>query len=59
MSVLNMHFRKLLPKLLSYRNFSNYDIGNFTKSLNEVLNKYENQKYQMVLIAVIKYALKF
>ena len=36
-SVLKMHFRKLPPKIISYRDFSNYHKVNFINSLNEVL----------------------
>ena len=44
-SVLNMHFRKLPPKVITYRNFSNYDNANFINSLNDVLNEHENQEH--------------
>ena len=44
MSVLKMHCRKLPRKVKSYRGFPNYDNRNFTKSLNGLLNKYENQE---------------
>ena len=40
-----MQFRKLLPKVISYRNFSNDDNPNFTSCLNEALNGYENQEH--------------
>ena len=41
-SVLKMHFRKLPPKVITYRNFSNYDNANFINSLNDVLNENKN-----------------
>ena len=44
-SVLKMHFRKLPPKVITYRNFSNYDNANFINSLNDVLNEHENQEH--------------
>ena len=40
-----MHFRKLPPKVITYRNFSNYDNANFINSLNDVLNEHENQEH--------------
>ena len=40
-----MHFRKLPPKVITYRNFSNYDNANFINSLNDVLNVHENQEH--------------
>ena len=36
-SVLKMHFRKLPPKIISYRDFSNYHNANFINSLTKVL----------------------
>ena len=44
-SVLKMHFRKLPPKVITYRNFSNYNNANFINSLNDVLNEHENQEH--------------
>ena len=44
-SVLKMHFRKLPPKVITYRNFSNYENANFINSLNDVLNEHENQEH--------------
>ena len=44
-SVLKMHFRKLPPKVITCRNFSNYDNANFINSLNDVLNEHENQEH--------------
>ena len=38
-SVLRNHFRKLPPKVITYRNFSNYDNANFINSLSDVLYK--------------------
>ena len=35
-SVLKTHFRKLPPRVISYRDLSNYN-ANFIKSLNEVI----------------------
>ena len=43
--VLKIHFRKLPPKFITYRTFSNYDNANFINSLNDVLNKHENQEH--------------
>ena len=40
-----MHFRKLPPKVITYRNFSNYDNANFINSLNDVLNEHEYQEH--------------
>ena len=41
-----MHFRKLPPKVINYRNFSNHDnANNFINSLNDVLNEHENQEH--------------
>ena len=37
-----MHFRKLPPRVISYRDFSNHDNANFINSLNEVLCENEN-----------------
>ena len=42
-----MHFRKLPPKVITYRNFSNYDNAKFINSLNDALNEHENQEYLM------------
>ena len=44
-SVPKMHFRKLPPKVITYRNFSNYDNANFKNSLNDVLNEHESQEH--------------
>ena len=44
-SVLKVHFRKLPPKVITYRNISNYDNANFINSLNDVLNEHENQEH--------------
>ena len=45
-SLLKMQFRKVPTKeVISYRDFRNHDNGNFIKSLNEVLNEYENQEH--------------
>ena len=44
-SVLKMHFRKLPLKVITYRNFSNFDTANFINSLNDVLNEHENQEH--------------
>ena len=41
-SVLKMYFRKSPPRIISYRDFSNYDNENFINSLNEVLCEKEN-----------------
>ena len=43
-SALKMHFRKLPPRIISYRNFSNYHNANFINSLTEVLFEDENTK---------------
>lgn len=58
-SALNMHYRKPPLKDITCRDFSNYDNETFIKSSNEVLNEYENQEDYMILIAFVKYALKF
>ena len=44
-TVLKMHFRKLPPKVIPYKNFSNYDNANFINSLNNVLHEHENQEH--------------
>ena len=44
-SVLKMHLRKLPPKVITYRKFSNYDNANFINYLNDVLNEHENHKH--------------
>ena len=41
-SVLKMHFRKLPPRIISYRDFSNYHNANFINSLTEILFEDEN-----------------
>ena len=41
-SVLKMHFRKLPPRIISYRDFSNYHNANFINSLTEILFEGEN-----------------
>ena len=41
-AVLKMHFRKLPPRIISYRDFSNYHNANFINFLTEVLFKVEN-----------------
>ena len=41
-SVLKMHFRKLPPRIISYRDFSNYHNANFINFLTEVLFEVEN-----------------
>ena len=41
-SVLKMHFRKLPPRIISYRDFSNYHNANFINSLTEVLFEVQN-----------------
>ena len=43
--LLKMHFRKVPPKIITYRNFSNYDNANFIDSLNDVLYEHENQEH--------------
>ena len=37
-----MHFQKLSPRIISYRDFSNYHNANFINSLTEVLFEVEN-----------------
>ena len=37
LSVLKIHFRKLPPRIISYRDFSNYHNANFINSLTEIL----------------------
>ena len=61
MSVLKINFKKLPPKAISYRYFSNYDQGNFIKALTEVLNKCEDEKHLWndQVIKLSKYALRF
>ena len=44
-SVLKIHFRKLPPKVITYRKFSSCDNGNLKNSSNDVLNNHENQKH--------------
>ena len=44
-SALKMQFRKLPPKVITYRNFSNYDNANFINSLNDVVNEHENREH--------------
>ena len=41
-SVLKMHFRKLQPRVISNRGFSNYDNANFINYRNEVLCENKN-----------------
>ena len=41
-SILKMHFRKLLPRIISYRDVSNYHNVNFINSLTEVLFEVAN-----------------
>ena len=41
-SVLKMHFRKPPPRIISYRDFSNYHNANFINSLTEILFEGEN-----------------
>ena len=41
--LLKMYFRKLPPRVISYRNFSNYDNATLINSLNEVLYENENR----------------
>ena len=41
-SVLKMRFRKLPPRIISYRDFSNYHNTNFINSLTEILFEGEN-----------------
>ena len=41
-SVLKMHFQKLSPRIISYRDFSNHDNANFINFLTEVLFEVEN-----------------
>ena len=41
-SFLKMHFQKLPSRVISYRDFCNYDNANFINSLNEVLCKNNN-----------------
>ena len=43
-SLLKMHFRKLPPRSISYRDFSNYHNANFINSLTEVLFEVENME---------------
>ena len=45
MSVLKIHFRKLPPRTISYRDFSNFDNANFINSLNRVLCENKNTRY--------------
>ena len=42
-SVLKMHFRKLLPRLISYRYFSDYDNVNFIDLQNKIPFENENR----------------
>ena len=44
-SVLKIHFRKLPPRIISYRDFSNYHYVNFINSLTEVLFEVENTAF--------------
>ena len=44
-SVLKMYLRKLPPKIITYRKFSNYHNANFINFLNDVLNELENQEH--------------
>ena len=41
-SVLKIRFRKLPPRIISYRDFSNYHNANFINSLTEILFEGEN-----------------
>ena len=41
-SVLKMRFQKLLPRIISYGDFSNYHNANFINSLTEILFEGEN-----------------
>ena len=41
-SILKMHFRKLSPTIISYRDISNYHNANFMNSLTETL--FEGEK---------------
>ena len=41
-SVLKMRFRKLPPRIISYRDFSNYHNANFINTLTEILFEGEN-----------------
>ena len=43
-SVLKTHFQKLPQRIISYRDFSNYQNANFISSLNEVLLEEENME---------------
>ena len=43
--LLKMHFRKVPPKVITYRNFSKYDNAKFINSLNDVLYEHENQEH--------------
>ena len=44
-SVLEAHFRKFLPRIISYRDFSDYKNTNFINSLNELHLEEERRKY--------------
>ena len=44
-SVLKMHFRKLPPRIISYRDFSNYHNASFINSLTKILFKGENTEF--------------
>ena len=43
-SVLKMHYRKLPPRIISYRGFSNYHNANLIDYLTEVLFEDENME---------------
>ena len=43
-SVLKIHFRKLLPKVISYRDFKNFENDRFLNSLQSALNN-QNSYY--------------
>ena len=59
-SVLKMHFRKLSPRIISFRDFSNYHNVNFINSLTEVLFEGENtESFVTITIVFIKFVLKF
>ena len=58
-SVLKMYFPKLQPRIISYRDFPNYDNANFKNSLNEVFCENENTESFTKRSIFIKFVRKF
>ena len=57
-SVLKMHFRKLPPKIISYRDFKKFDNERFMDSLQHILGQ-ESFDWSKTLISFITFVIQY